>query len=270
MRTRAPISDARRTETRRIESRRSETRRAEQARGEALRAAQLQASRRRGMRLAAAPGVAIGLILLGAIWGATSFVPGLVVGVIVGVLVAVGAWNLGAPLAVKLTGAAPAGPDQQPRVHNLLDGLCGSAGVAKPRLWVLDCDIPNAMVVATNPARARLVLTSGLLEALARVELEAVLSHELMHLRSGDVLPATVAVASGWALVATVAARDRELAADLAAVALTRYPPALAAVLERMTDRLPVSGIAATLSAHLWFSSPGAPCAPRAAVLREL
>lgn len=271
MRTRSPISEARRAESRRSDARRAEIRRTEQLRVEGIRASQLEANRRRGIRLAATPGAVVGVVSLAATWAAASLIPGLVVGAVLGTVVGTGSWALAAPLALRLTGATPAGALLQPRAHNLLDGLCPSAGVPRPELWVLDnADILNAMMIATNPARARLVVTSALLSALTRVELEAVLAHELMHLRSGDAVPATLAVSTGWALLATTPASDREEAADLGAVSLIRYPRALAAALERMTDDIPVSGIAAKLTRHMWLASTSAPPTPRAAALREL
>lgn len=270
MKTRAPISESRRAESRRAEIRRAEIRRAEQVRVEGLRASQLRANHRRAVRLAATPGALAGIFAFLVVWAVASLVAGLVVGAVLALLAGVGTWMLAVPLVTRLAGATPAGPERQPRAHNLLDGLCPSAGVPKPDLWVLDTDVPNAMVAATHPGRARLILTSGLLSLLTRIELEGILAHELMHLRSGEVVPATLVAATGWPLLGRVPGRYQEEAADLAATSLTRYPPGLAAALEKMPDRLPVSGIGAKLTGHMWLVSPGAAPGPRAAALREL
>ncbi|MGH9070692.1 MAG: M48 family metalloprotease [Acidimicrobiales bacterium] len=270
MRTRAPVSEAHRAEAGRYAARRAETRRVEQVRVEALRADQMRANCRRAALFAATPGVLVGFAALAAAWAATSVVPGLVVGLVVGGLVAAAARLLAVRLVMRLVGAVPAGSEAQPRTHNLLDGLCPSAGVTRPQVWVLDHQVPNAMVVAANPARARLILTTGLLDLLNRVELEGVLAQLLMHLRSGDAVPATIAVATGRAWFADRTSRGREEAADLAASSLTCYPRGLAASLERLSGELPVDGMAARLTARLWLASPGTPPGPRAAALREL
>lgn len=239
---------------------------------EGLRAQRVRANRWRAVRVAAAPAVLVGALGFLVVWAASSPVAAGVVGVVVAALVGALVRAMGASLTTWIVGASPAGPERQPRVHNLLDRLCPSAGVARPEVWVLDSETPNAMLVATAERRARLVVTAGLVSRLSRVELEAVLAHELMHLRSGDAIPSTVAVAAGWPLLAGIACAGRERDADLAAASLTRYPPGLAAALESLDGpgALPVGGLAARLSAHLWLASPGAPLGPRIAELRGL
>lgn len=270
MRTRVPVSEARRAESVRAQARRAEARRAELLVAESQRADQLRATRRRALELAASPGAVLGVAAFAVTWAASSLVPALVVGLVLGILAGAAAWSLAVPVTMRLVGATLAPSERQPRAHNLLDGLCPGAGVPKPELWVLDTPVPNSMVVGTDPARARLVLTTGLLDVLTLVELEAVLAHELMHLRSGDAVPATVAISSGWALAGRLPGRHREEAADLAALSLTRYPPGLAAALEKVPDRIPLAGLAARLTGHIWLASPGAPAGPRAAVLRQM
>ena len=115
--------------------------------------------------------------------------------------------------------------------------------------------------------RAAVVATTGLLDQLSRIELEGVLAHELCHLRSGDVVPATVASAAVQAtwpgrllagfLVGRAVDARRELAADVGAARLTRYPPGLAAGLERLAEVGTAVPAAPASAAHLWFAAPG-------------
>lgn len=279
----APGSQAHRAQTHRAQAhqaqahqaqgRRAEGPRAEDRRAEGRRAQVLGSNRRGGIRLAARPGVVVGVASFLLAWAASALWVAVVVGVVIATLAGVGVWVLATPLATRLIGARAADAGRQPRVHNLLDRLCPSAGVTRPELWVLDSDVPNSAMLETRTRRARLVVTTALVASLTRVELEAVLAHELMHLRSGDAIPATLAVVAAWP--APARARDpgaREAGADLAAVEVTRYPPGLAAALEviEATARVPLAGLAGRLSAHLWLASPGAPLGPRIAVLRDL
>jgi heat shock protein HtpX len=272
----APTEGPRRSvvaERRAAEGSRAADRRDGQLGEERRRMGQQRANRRRAGLLAAGPAILVGLIAFGLTWAASSVWPAVVVGAVGGFLTAVGIIRQSGPLTLRLLGAAPAADTAQPRVHNLIEGLCAGAGVARPEVWVLDSDVANSLVVAANPRRSCLVVTTGLVSRLSRVELEATLAHQIAKLRSGDAFPATVAVVTGLALPRRTRAARTAVAqarADLAALTLTCYPPGLAAALEALADQLPVTGLAARLTEHLWLASPSAPVGPRAAELRDL
>jgi heat shock protein HtpX len=251
---------------------------------EAPSGAEIAANHRRALLLAALPGLVVfaaGLAIAGVL---VSVVVGLVVGVVAGAAAALVARWGGAAAAVRLTGARVAGVDEQPRVHNLVDGLCAASGIPKPTLRVVDDEIPNALTVGLHPRRTTIVVTTGLVSSLGPIELEAVLAHELSHVKSHDVLPGTVAVTSlgAVAVLFAPAARlpfwgaggQREPLADLAAVALTRYPPGLIAALEKIAagpggaDHSQRARARAT--AHLWIHSQGSSLDERLQALREL
>ena len=97
-------------------------------------------------------------------------------------------------LALGRSGAVPASPDDYSRYHNITEGLCVAAGIPKPALYVVDDDEINACAIGRDPAHAALVVTTGLLDRLDRIELEGVLAQQLSHIRSHDIFPATVAV----------------------------------------------------------------------------
>ena len=169
-------------------------------------------------------------------------------------------------VALALSHARPVGPDEEPRYHNLVEGLCIAAGLPKPELYVVDSPAPNAFATGRSPDHAALVVTRGLLERLTRVELEGVLAHELSHIRRGDILVTTLAVTLlglllplpplASQLMRLTVSRQRESEADLSGVRLTRYPPGLIAALEklRVDESVVPSGSRAT--AHLWLESP--------------
>ncbi|MEY3361292.1 MAG: hypothetical protein RL531_1011 [Actinomycetota bacterium] len=103
-------------------------------------------------------------------------------------------------LALAAARARPADGPEFARYHNLVEGLCIAAGIPKPRLFVVDDDAPNAFATGRNPEHAAIAVTTGLLALLDRVELEAVLAHELAHVKNYDMLVGTIAVTAVGAL----------------------------------------------------------------------
>jgi heat shock protein HtpX len=94
--------------------------------------------------------------------------------------------------------AATGGEDvtrlQQPRLYNLLENLCISRGIPMPKLKVMDSDALNAFATGLNRRQYSVTVTTGLLKALNDREIEAVLGHELTHIRNGDVQLMVIAV----------------------------------------------------------------------------
>jgi heat shock protein HtpX len=160
------------------------------------------------------------------------------------------------------------GPADAPELHAIVERLCVVADLPKPRIVVEDERQPNSWVVSLGRGRARLHVTTALLERLEANELEAVVGHELAHVahrdatvmtvvggpgavligggrrvsRSGGWWPiqigGLVALAIGWvASIGTRAlSRYREFAADAGAVALTGNPAALASALMKVSE----------------------------------
>jgi heat shock protein HtpX len=83
---------------------------------------------------------------------------------------------------------------QQPRLYNLLENLCISRGIPMPKLKVMDSDALNAFATGLNRRQYAVTVTTGLLRALNDQEIEAVLGHELTHIRNGDVQLMVIAV----------------------------------------------------------------------------
>jgi heat shock protein HtpX len=83
---------------------------------------------------------------------------------------------------------------QQPRLYNLLENLCISRGIPMPKLKVMDSDALNAFATGLNRRQYSITVTTGLLKALNDQEIEAVLGHELTHIRNGDVQLMVIAV----------------------------------------------------------------------------
>ena len=93
-----------------------------------------------------------------------------------------------------VTGGEDVTRQQQPRLYNLLENLCISRGIPMPKLKVMDSDALNAFATGLNQRQYAVTVTTGLLKALNDQEIEAVLGHELTHIRNGDVQLMVIAV----------------------------------------------------------------------------
>ena len=215
--------------------------------------------------LVAAAGLAAGgavgllvLVLLGPLVAVVAFLA-------VAAAVAVACWLAAGAVVLRLAGGSPAtlsepGPA---RLANLVESVALAVGIPEPALRVRQDPAPNALVTGRSPRHATLVVTSGLLDRLDRLALEAVVAQQLSLIRDGTTRRRDVAVAvlgtSGQLvpplrrLAARAAAVER--GADVAAVTVTRYPPGLLSALEAVTAGPEVRSSPAL--APLWFVPPG-------------
>ncbi len=99
-----------------------------------------------------------------------------------------------------VTGARPVTRQEEPRLYNLLENLCISRGITMPTLRVTDDSALNAFATGLNDKQYSITVTRGLMERLNDAELEAVLGHELTHIRNGDVRMMVIAVVIAGAL----------------------------------------------------------------------
>src|SRR5712692_1261456 len=93
-----------------------------------------------------------------------------------------------------VTGGEDVTRQQQPRLYNLLENLCISRGIPMPTLKVMESDALNAFATGMNEKQYSITVTSALIERLDDKEVEAVLGHELTHIRNGDVRMLVIAV----------------------------------------------------------------------------
>lgn len=207
---------------------------------------------------AAGPAVIVGLALGLAVW----WVAGVIAFVVVGAALA--AWaRLGGDrqIASRLPGR-PADPNVDARLCNLVEGLCTGAGVRQPRVIVVDSPGLNALAAGTSGRRAVLAVTRGLVTELDRIELEAVLAEELWMIRHDEIVPLTVLAATFGLGRSLAVADDRDAAADQGAISLTRYPPALAAALEKIEAKGAAVDGQPGFMAQLWLADPTPAAAP--------
>src|SRR5436190_648059 len=108
-------------------------------------------------------------------------------------------------LALKASGAKIVTAEQAPDLHAMVERLCAMADLPKPRIAVVDTDVPNAFATGRNPKHAAVAVTTGLWRRLEPQEVEGVLAHELSHIANRDVLVMTIA--SFFAMLAAMLTR---------------------------------------------------------------
>ncbi len=96
-------------------------------------------------------------------------------------------------LVLAATGAKEVSPQQAPQLHDMVARLAQLADLPKPKIALMDSAMPNAFATGRNPKHAVVAVTSGLLNRLTPAELEAVLGHELTHIRNRDMTVMTMA-----------------------------------------------------------------------------
>ncbi len=203
---------------------------------------------------------------------------GLAAGLAAGLAVGAWVWRTATSRLLRAVGAHPSDAAEQARAVNLLEGLCATVGLRCPELWVIESEAPNCLAVGRSPRHAVVAITTGLSHLLNRVELEAVLAHELIQIKRNEHASATLAYATvagpapgllAWARTVMsklhgageAGAKDHgKLAADRAGVMLTRYPPGMIGALARIgaAGSLggPSGGRLARSTAAMWLITP--------------
>jgi len=177
------------------------------------------------------------------------------------------------------TGARIIEADEYPELHRLVEKLCREADLPLPKIAIMQSPVPNAFATGRNPNHAVVACTDSIIRLLSPVELEAVLAHELSHVKNRDILTMTMAsfiamIASmimqnffftalfggrnreggGWIVVWIVSiivyaistllilalSRYREFAADRGSALITGNPRALISALSKISGRIDV------------------------------
>lgn len=130
-------------------------------------------------------------------WGISYYFdnPGILVfAVVFAVLTNVFAYWNSDKVVVAMAGAKPADPEQYRELHRVVENLAITAGLPKPKIYIIEDPAPNAFATGRNKEHAVVAVTTGLLAVMDRNELEGVLAHELSHIGNRDMLVSTVAV----------------------------------------------------------------------------
>jgi heat shock protein HtpX len=108
-------------------------------------------------------------------------------------------------LALAASGAKVVSAEQAPELHGMVERLCLQADLPKPKVAIIDTDVPNAFATGRNPKHSAVAVTRGLWQRLEPQEIEAVIAHELSHIANRDVLIMTLA--SFFAMIAGLITR---------------------------------------------------------------
>jgi heat shock protein HtpX len=178
-------------------------------------------------------------------------------------------------LVLMTTGAKLVEPDEYPDLHQMVEKLATEAGLPKPKVAIMPSPVPNAFATGRSPSHAVVAVTDSIMRILSREELEAVIAHELSHVKYRDVRTMTIAsfvamiaamimnnaIFLSWgdrregnpwliawivAIVVWIAStlllsalsRYREFAADRGSALITRNPRALMSALQKISNRM--------------------------------
>ena len=106
----------------------------------------------------------------------------------------IGAYWFSDKVAIASVGAHPADENEYKELHRIVENLAITAGLPKPRVYIINDPAPNAFATGRNKEHAVIAVTTGLLGMMDRSELEGVIAHELSHVGNRDILVMTVAV----------------------------------------------------------------------------
>ncbi len=182
-------------------------------------------------------------------------------------------------LVLWSTGARILEGDEYPELHGMVEKLCREADLPLPKIAIMQSPVPNAFATGRSPKHAVVACTDSIMRLLTRDELEAVLAHELAHVKNRDILTMTLAsfiamMASiimqnflfsavfggrnreggSWIIVWIVSiivyalstllilalSRYREFAADRGSAIITRNPKALISALNKISGRMEI------------------------------
>ena len=139
------------------------------------------------------------LVILWGILGAVLAAAGVGIGLIVIIEMAMifGQYWFSDKIALFGMGGRVVTPEEEPRLHAMIDRLCALADMPKPRVAVAETDMPNAFATGRSPKAAVVCATRGIMRRLSDEELEAVLAHEISHVAHRDVAVMTIASSVG-------------------------------------------------------------------------
>ena len=189
--------------------------------------------------------------------------------VIIAIIYAVFQYFCASSIAVAMTGAKEADKKKYPILYKTVENISLTAGLPMPKVYVIDDPAPNAFATGRDPNHAVVAVTSGLLDIMEKNELEAVIGHEISHIKNydirlvclvgfvsdlglrmlyhsdnddrspvGAVIMVVVAIFAPLAasLAQLAVSREREYLADASSVNLTRYPEGMISALKKLDE----------------------------------
>lgn len=196
-------------------------------------------------------------------------------------------------VALKVNRAKPISKKDYPQVYKMVEGLTKKANLPMPKLYVVQDSAANAFATGRSPKHAHVAVTTGILEALDEAELEAVLAHEISHVKNYDIrlmmvvfacvtslsmiidiflrsvlfndderggfityIVASILASVVAMMVQAAISRQREYAADLSGAEITHKPKELASALRKISSKGSKLKVQSSATAHLFLDNP--------------
>ncbi len=117
---------------------------------------------------------------------------GLLVALLIAAATSFWSYRYGDRAVLRAARARKVTPEEQPRLHNIVEGLSLAAGLPKPQVYVVPERALNAFATGRDPEHSSIAVTQGLLDSMNRLELEGVIAHEMAHVQGRDILLGTI------------------------------------------------------------------------------
>jgi heat shock protein HtpX len=121
------------------------------------------------------------------------YIAGIIVLIVAGLFVTFSYYSASS-LVLSISQAKEVKHDDNPDLYHVVENLCIGSGLPMPKIYIIDDTAPNAFATGRDPQHATVVVTSGLLQKLDKLELEGVIAHELSHIKDYDIRLMTLVV----------------------------------------------------------------------------
>ncbi len=136
-------------------------------------------------------------VMLGNLFGGKS---GMIVAFLIALVMNMFSYWFSDKIVLKMYGAKEVSPEEAPSLHKMVEILAQRANIPKPKVYIIDTQMPNAFATGRNPSHSAVAVTTGIMNLLTEDELFGVLAHEVSHIKHRDILVSTIAATMAGAI----------------------------------------------------------------------